>query len=191
MATKPLSEFLKENTKQLHDAVEAKFESRKIFDKSYTLVDYKKIVWLNYLFHLHFENKTFESIKEETAKDLNLNERKKLHLLEKDLDSLGIEKVNAAEEVFVKNEAEAFGILYVMEGSTLGGNVIRKQLSVNPEFENRNFNYFGCYADKTGEFWKNFKDVLDSKFTENQYEEVLDGTKKAYKFMVESVTSNG
>lgn len=191
MITKPLSEFLKENTKQLHDAVEAKFESRKIFDKSYTLDNYKKIIWLNYLFHLSFENKTFEAIKEEAAKNLNLNERKKLHLLEKDLDSLGIEKVNTAKEIFVNNEAEAFGILYVMEGSTLGGNVIRKQLSVNSEFENISFNYFGCYNDKTGEFWKNFKYALDSKFTENQYEEVLNGAKKAYKFMMESVTSNG
>jgi len=182
--SKLLSEYLKENSKQFHDSVEAKFESQKIFDKSYTLDDYKKILWLNYLFHLHFEDKVYQTVSEETAKSLQLESRRKLKLLEKDLENLAMEKAHANQDISVKSEAEALGVMYVMEGSTLGGNVIMKQLSRNPEFENMTFSYFGCYADKTGELWKNFKETLDSQFSENQYDEVLAGTNKAYQYMM-------
>lgn len=178
-----LSEYLKENTKEFHDAVEAKFESRKIFDKSYTLNDYRKIINFNYLFHLNFENKTFDKISETTSQAIQLETRRKLHLLEKDLKNLEIEKNRLNESITVNTEAEAMGILYVMEGSSLGGNVIKKQLLQNPEFIDLEFHYFGCYAEKTSENWKNFKEVLDAQFHPSQYEEVLAGTKKAYNFL--------
>lgn len=182
----PLSEYLKLNTNQFHDGVEAKFESQKIFDKSYTLNDYRQILWLNYLFHLHYENKAFAAVSEETSKALDLESRRKLHLLEIDLRNLDMEGVEVSEEIEVKNEAEAFGILYVMEGSSLGGNVIKKQLSQNPEFMGMSFHFFGCYGEKTGEFWKKFKEVLDNKFPESQYDDVLKGTKKAYQFLMDA-----
>lgn len=179
-----LSEHLRETTKPLHDATEAKFESQKIFDKTYTLEDYKKILRLNYLFHLNFEDVAYDAISAETAEAIQLDSRRKMDLLEKDLQSLGMPKIEKTPGISVENEAQAFGIMYVMEGSTLGGNVIMKQLSRNPEFEGTEFNYFGCYADKTGEYWKNFKETLDSKFSEDQYDEVLKGTQKAYEYMM-------
>lgn len=182
----PLSEYLKENTRQFHDDVEAKFQSQKIFDKSYTLNDYRQILWFNYLFHLNFENKIFEAINEETAKELDLEARRKNHLLEIDLKGLEMESAEPSEDISIKNEAEAFGVLYVMEGSSLGGNVIKKQLSQNPEFGNTSFHFFGCYGEKTGEFWRNFKEILDRKFSESQYDDVLVGAKKAYQFLMEA-----
>lgn len=181
----PLSEYLKENTRQFHDDVEAKFQSQKIFDKSYSLNDYRQILWFNYLFHLNFENKAFEAISDETAKELNLEARRKIHLLEIDLKNLDMETAEP-EDFAVRSEAEALGILYVMEGSSLGGNVIKKQLSQNPEFGSTVFHFFGCYGEKTGEFWKNFKETLDNKFSENQYGEVLNGAKKAYQFLMDA-----
>lgn len=180
-----LSDYLKENTKQFHDDVEAKFQSQKIFDKSYTLNDYRQIIWFNYLFHLNFEHKTFEKINHDTATKINLESRRKMHLLEFDLKHLEMETAEPDEKISVSSEAEAFGILYVIEGSSLGGNVIKKQLSLNPEFVGVDFNYFGCDGEKTGENWKNFKEVLDNHFSESQYDEVLSGAKKAYQFLME------
>lgn len=182
----PLSEYLKENTKQFHDDVEAKFESQKIFDKSYTLNDYRQILWLNYLFHLNYESKAFDAVSDETAQTINLEQRRKLHLLEIDLKNLDMESVEPSDDISVKNEAEALGILYVMEGSSLGGNVIKKQLSQNPEFADMTFHFFGCYGEKTGEFWKNFKETLDNRFLESQYDDVLGGAQKAYQFLMDA-----
>lgn len=185
MSAKLLSEYLKENTKQFHDHVEAKYQSQRIFDKSYTLDHYRKIIWFNYLFHLNFEKIVFEKINEETAKAIQLEARRKLNLLEIDLENLSLERNKPDDLIFVENEAEAMGVLYVMEGSSLGGNVIKKQLSANPYFADVNFNYFGCYDQKTGEYWKNFKEILDHKFTEPQFSQVLAGTKKAYQFLLD------
>ena len=145
-----ISEILKANTKILHDRVEAKFNSGKIFDGTFDLTDYRNLLQYNYLFLLNFENAVFSAISEVNAQEINLENRKKLALIEKDFEVLSIEKSNAQIPAVLKNEAEAFGILYVMEGSTLGGNMIAKQLSKNPDFQEVTFGYFRCYGDKTG-----------------------------------------
>lgn len=184
MSAPLLSDYIKENTRQFHDAVESKFESQKIFDKSYTLNNYRQILWFNYLFHLNFEDKVFEKIDDHTAREIQLEERRKLYLLELDLKSLDMESAEPNHEFSVASEAEAFGILYVMEGSSLGGNVIKKHLLQNPEFSGLDFHYFGCYGEKTGELWNNFKEILNNKFTESQFPEVLAGATKAYRFLM-------
>ena len=179
-----ISQILKEKTKSLHDDLEEQFQSSKIFDKTYTLENYRKLIHFNYLFLLNFEDGVFNAFSPEIAEKLNLEKRRKLSLIEKDLSSLDIEKSELQNHPDIKNEAEAFGFLYVMEGSTLGGNVIAKQLSKNPEFQNISFNYFNCYGDETGFLWKNFKETLDESSSENQYEDVLNGANKAFEFLL-------
>ncbi|MGZ5285453.1 MAG: biliverdin-producing heme oxygenase, partial [Kaistella sp.] len=85
----------------------------------------------------------------------------------------------------IKNEAEAFGILYVMEGSTLGGNMIAKQLSKNPDFQEVTFSYFRCYGDKTGSYWKSFKEVMDRNITPEFHDDCVSGAQKAYGFLLD------
>lgn len=179
-----VSEYLKNQTRAQHDALEEKFESSKIFDKTFALEDYKKIIWYNYLFLLNLEQKTFEKISAELASKLQLNNRYKLPLIEQDVENLGFEKVAPNQENQVTSSSEALGILYVMEGSTLGGNVMRKQLAANPEFQNIFFSYFGCYGDETGAKWKTFKEVLNAEITPDHYQEVLKGAENAYRFLL-------
>lgn len=54
---------------------------------------------------------------------------------------------------------EALGLLYVLEGSTLGGHVIhRAQVSAGRSLEGLGF--FDPYGPRTGEMWRSFMDVL-------------------------------
>lgn len=177
-----ISVFLKEQTKQQHDDTEAKLQSQKIFDKSYTLDDYKKLLIHNYKLISRYEPQIQEQLK--GYPELKLDLRSKVDALKIDLNNLNIETQPEALTQNLENEAEAFGALYVMEGSTLGGNVIAKQLKRNPEFENIEFNYFGVYGENTGPFWQEFKSIIDEKITEEQYDDCVTGAKKAYQLLV-------
>jgi len=177
-----ISVFLKEQTKQQHDDTEAKLQSQKIFDKSYTLDDYKKLLIHNYKLISRYEPQVQEQLK--GYPELKLDLRSKVDALKVDLNNLNIETQSEALTQNLENEAEAFGALYVMEGSTLGGNVIAKQLKRNPEFENIEFNYFGVYGENTGPFWQEFKSIIDEKITEEQYDDCVTGAKKAYQLLV-------
>ncbi|MGZ5272935.1 MAG: biliverdin-producing heme oxygenase [Kaistella sp.] len=180
-----ISETLKANTKILHDRVEAKFNSGKIFDGTFDVNDYRNLLQYNYLFLLNFENAVFSVISAQNAEEINLENRRKLALIEKDLDVLSMEKSTVQIPSAIKNEAEAFGILYVMEGSTLGGNMIAKQLSKNPDFQEITFSYFRCYGDKTGSYWKNFKEVMDRNITPEFHDDCVSGAHKAYGFLLD------
>ncbi|MDQ0593118.1 heme oxygenase [Chryseobacterium ginsenosidimutans] len=179
-----VSEYLKQNTAEYHDAAEKLFNSEKIFNKTFTLEDYKKIIGTNYLMLLHSEDKIFSSLSDKFSEKLRLSDRKKLPLIEKDLVSLALENQNESYELEFTNENEALGAMYVIEGSTLGGNVIAKQLSKTEGFDNVTFNFFGCYQENAGPMWKNFKEVLDTEVTEEKYDEVLSGAKKLYTFLL-------
>ena len=179
-----VSEYLKQNTAEFHDAAEKLFNSKKIFDRTFTLEDYKKIIGRNYLMLLHSEDKIFSRLSEKFSEKLQLEERKKLPLIEQDLKSLDLDHQKATEELSFSSENEALGAMYVIEGSTLGGNVSAKQLSKTEGFDDVTFNFFGCYRENTGSMWKNFKEVLDREVSEKNYDEVLSGAKKLYAFLL-------
>ncbi|KFF13464.1 heme oxygenase [Chryseobacterium soli] len=179
-----VSEYLKKNTAEYHDAAEKLFNSEKIFNRTFTLEDYKKIINTNYLMLLHSEDKIFNNLSGKYAEKLQLNNRKKLPLIEKDLESLSLENQTVSHDLEFSNEHEALGAMYVIEGSTLGGNVIAKQLSKTEGFDQVSFNFFGCYQENTGPMWKNFKEVLDTEVSEENYNEVLSGAKKLYTFLL-------
>ncbi|MCY0970003.1 biliverdin-producing heme oxygenase [Chryseobacterium wangxinyae] len=179
-----VSEYLKQNTAEFHDAAEKLFSSQKIFNKTFTLEDYKKIINTNYLMLLHSESKIFSTLSDKFSDKLHLNKRVKLPLIEKDLASLALKNQTASHDFEVNNENEALGAMYVIEGSTLGGNVIAKQLSKTEGFDDVTFNFFGCYHENTGVMWKNFIEVLDNEVAEENYSEVLSGAKKLYTFLL-------
>ncbi|MGO4710021.1 biliverdin-producing heme oxygenase [Chryseobacterium sp. 2TAF14] len=179
-----VSEYLKKNTAEYHDAAEKLFNSEKIFNKTFSLEDYKKIINTNYLMLLHSEEKIFNNLSENFSEKLQLDKRVKLPLIEKDLASLALENQTASHDFHLENEHEALGAMYVIEGSTLGGNVIAKQLSKTEGFDNVTFNFFGCYQENTGPMWKSFKEVLDTEVAEENYNEVLLGAKKLYTFLL-------
>ncbi|WP_332025172.1 biliverdin-producing heme oxygenase [Kaistella sp.] len=179
-----ISETLKANTKILHDRVEAHFNSQRIFDGRFSVVDYRNLIRYNYLFLLRFEDAVFSAITPKNAQQLNLEKRRKLASIKKDMEVLNIEESATLTPVEIRNEAEAFGILYVMEGSTLGGNVIAKQLSKHPDFQDLSFSYFRCYGENTGSFWKNFKQILDQEITVERHQDCISGAEKAYQFLL-------
>jgi heme oxygenase len=62
-----------------------------------------------------------------------------------------------AARALAGSTAAALGSLYVMEGSTLGGQVISRALAEAPWLPPGGLTYFNPYGDRTGAMWRSFK----------------------------------
>lgn len=114
----------------------------------------------------------------------DLEQRKKKQLIENDLLFLNYKKTNSAQ-VFQTTEMTipfALGVLYVMEGSTLGGRFILKNVSKFEELSGeKGTSYFNGYGDKTGSYWKAFLSLMSEYEQEhNCGEEIIEGAKYAF-----------
>ncbi|BAN23305.1 biliverdin-producing heme oxygenase [Caballeronia insecticola] len=111
------------------------------------------------------------------------DERRKAPLLAADLAALLGERrpvgsVPQADAVYdlppMHNLGGAFGSMYVMEGSTLGGRFIAphvaQQLDLPPGIGNA---YFNGYGARTGSMWKAFRETAASVVPELQYDDAV------------------
>ena len=91
----------------------------------------------------------------------DLERRWKATLLAQDLDALGVEA--AAVPVCEDGPAlatieDAVGCMYVLEGSTLGGQQLRRHLAtVLPAVARDAAGFLGCYGAETGPRWNAFR----------------------------------
>ncbi len=114
---------LKEATRDQHDEME---KTVAIMDRMFSLEDYKKLLEKFCRFYSAIEPR-IAAVDLETL-GFDFDKRRKTDLLENDLKSLGVNgEHNTAEWTdlpTVDLPAQAFGCLYVLEGATLGGQVI-------------------------------------------------------------------
>jgi heme oxygenase len=64
-----------------------------------------------------------------------------------------------ARPIAVRGVAEALGLMYVLEGSTLGGRVIRKQVAARGG-DMAGLSFLDPYGERVGERWRSFLSVL-------------------------------
>ncbi len=73
--------------------------------------------------------------------------------------------------------AQAFGCLYVMEGSTLGGKLIYRVLHERLQLNaSRGASFFYGYGEQTGTRWKAFGQVLQEFCAQTQQDEIVINT---------------
>lgn len=89
--------------------------------------------------------------------------RRKLPLLERDLNALRLQPLEVDPAAAPRLDLEtSIGSLYVLEGATLGGRVILKQLRKHRSLDASNgAAYYTGYAERTGEHWQDFGGIVD------------------------------
>lgn len=111
------------------------------------------------------------------------DERRKTNLILRDLRTL-----NAENQTFltcddipkINSQAQALGVLYVMEGSTLGGRMISKMLKENLGLESESgAAFFNGYGAQTMQKWNSFKEILEEYCIKNGCEEEIVSTADA------------
>ncbi len=113
----------------------------------------------------------------------DLEERRKRQWIESDLQHLEFAPKKFGE-VF-KTEISvpfALGVMYTVEGSTMGGRYILKNIeSALGLSENQGAQYFAGYGHATGKFWKNFLNSLtDYESQTGNTNEIIAGARYAF-----------
>lgn len=99
-------------------------------------------------------------------------DRRDSSFIKNDIEALGgnindIPTVNLPE---ITNQLQAFGALYVMEGSIMGGSIIVKMLEKAGITEGVSF--FSGYGEATGQKWGVFVGIMNAQAT-NEVEEAI------------------
>lgn len=78
------------------------------------------------------------------------------------------------------NGGEAWGSLYVMEGSTLGGKLIGRRLAEETWFPPEGLRYFDPHGEQTGAMWRETRERL-AELTGTPHEQaVIDGARATF-----------
>jgi heme oxygenase len=92
-------------------------------------------------------------------------ERRKTDAIANDIKTLGgtVPAIAKDDELpKIDNYLKAFGALYVVEGSTLGGQIISKIVQQHLNIANNSgLSFFNSYGEETEQMWERFKDVLN------------------------------
>lgn len=175
-----LQEILKSATKNQHDELENLMFVQEIMSKTLSLDQYRTVLATNYRVHAAIEPQIHEALDQRLRDQLAITGREKTAALEKDLVEAGLDKEELAafDLSFVQlskpSFAAALGAMYVLEGATLGGNVILKKLRANPVFATFDLYYYNVYGENLVPNWKSFVQVLNSSVPEEGYNEAVE-----------------
>jgi heme oxygenase len=109
--------------------------------------------------------------------------RRRGQLLMLDLTWFGADASGEARPTLpeMRDDASLLGAMYVMEGSTLGGQLIARHvelvLGLRPGQGNA---YFRGHNERTGQLWKEFCDALRTKVPDSETEAVITAAKAMF-----------
>ncbi|MCP3058600.1 biliverdin-producing heme oxygenase [Myxococcus sp. K38C18041901] len=158
-----LPQRLKTETRPHHERAEA---AVRLLEPGLTLDGYRRHLEALYGFHQPVEER-LGAVLTEALPALHLRERLKRPWLEADLRALGHDAASLArlprcpEPPSLPSLPEALGGCYVLEGATLGGQLILRHL--RRHFEGApagDFVFFRAYGDDVGPKWRGFAEVL-------------------------------
>jgi heme oxygenase (biliverdin-IX-beta and delta-forming) len=174
---------LRNATQQSHTALEALPLSASILKPDVTNAEYAKYLTLMHDVVKDAEENIFPALSPYVS---GLDLRNKTHFIEADLATLGSPATDYKKVFTADNDrfssAFAMGILYVIEGSSLGGRVILKNitgaLGHNAE---SGAAYFSGYGNQTGSHWKSFlAELIQFEAENNAGDEIIAGANFAF-----------
>lgn len=178
--------FLKELRKQTgesHEKLEENDLSRKLLSPEVDMSDYQLYIAKMYGAVRACETQVYPLV---SFLFPDLSARYKADLIQNDLLKTGVSDVKI-ENLPVCNfapcsVAEALGMMYVLEGSTLGGKIIYKHIHQTLGLDaDSGASFFFGYGDRTGPFWKSFITTFANFAIEEQCEnEIIAGAVKTF-----------
>jgi heme oxygenase len=150
---------LREGTRAQHERLESNLD---LLDGGVGLEAYRALLERFYGFYLPLEDR-LALLVDWSGLAYDYDDRRKVPLLERDLSALGAVPQNAPAVAAypalprLEGLAQAVGCLYVLEGSTLGGQILSRHFMAHLGLtENTGCAFFSGYGALTGPRWKAF-----------------------------------
>ena len=164
----PILSRLKAETQENHNRIEKVRCMKRLFAHDYSVAEYRECLARMYGFYSAVEPIIFQYLDDELRASFEF--RSKIEPLKQDLSQLGLNQ----QEILslprcttipsVNRESQSLGVWYVLEGSTLGGQVISRQLRQQfGESADKFMRFHSGYGDKTRTHWVQFCEVLEEK----------------------------
>ncbi|WP_460928065.1 biliverdin-producing heme oxygenase [Pseudomonas sp. MC6] len=161
----PVLQDLRAGTAELHIALEKRLP---FFSDTLDTQAFVRLVQAYYGFYLPLENALLRS--DAIPAGFDLTPRLKASTLRTDLHALGVsaealQGLPQCEQLPVIDSSSAcLGVLYVLEGATLGGQILRREISSRLGLEADNGAAFlDIYGAATGRRWRDFIEYLGSR----------------------------
>lgn len=151
----PLLLALREGTRDCHKALEARLP---FFSPGFDSAAYRRLLQAYYGFHAPLEHQ---------LKDYQGPERCKTAALTDDLRALDLSEAEIGALPLcqalpvVRDEASALGVMYVLEGSTLGGQVLKRAMAERLGIgHDSGAAFLDVYGELTASHWRSFLERL-------------------------------
>ena len=154
-------EELRSSTRSQHEAMEGLIPVSSVFS---SLQSYRALLQRFYGFYSPLELR-LSRISSLDRLLPDYPKRRKTPLLRRDLEFLGLypEQIQLCRRLpRVDSLSEAFGVLYVIEGSTLGGQILSRTAQQNLNISgNEGASFFSSYGSEVGSMWRKFREAVE------------------------------
>lgn len=170
---------LKEQTRPQHESIESSLD---LLRSDLSFDEYIHLLERFYGFYLPVEKLLL-------AQDSDYDNRQKIPLLAQDLIFFNRElesvPVMPSELLSLNTKEEVLGLLYVIEGSTLGGQVLRQHFQKKFELDEKGISFFTGYGRETGPMWKEFQQKLKNSLQEQGLDQtaIIDSAQKSFQIL--------
>lgn len=167
-----LTEVLKEHTKTAHAALEGKIipAIKNLSDKA----GYLQLLRLFYGYYAALEQRIAPQVNGKLA---DFGSRRKAGALLSDMRALQGDTetgTRLCEQLpDISSYPQALGALYVLEGSTLGGQIITQMIRQRVQEAETGLSFFNGYGDQTIPMWQRFKAVVNAYDGEAEQQAML------------------
>jgi heme oxygenase (biliverdin-IX-beta and delta-forming) len=184
-----ITKNLKDSTKVLHAETERALNAKRMFAPNFNAPEYIEI--LKTLFHAHqqVENELDRIDDPQFQALFHKHYAPRLELITKDLLAMGGEIPGPLPDLIeIDNHFQAFGALYVLKGSTLGGKFIYQQLEKTTlDWPKISLLFYGYERENVMENWKAYSDDFNSlSFSQEEKEEIINGAQKTFNTFIEA-----
>lgn len=158
----PLMARLKRDTREAHVGLESRIN---LMDRLLTATDYRKLLEAFYGVFDPIEDSLRPHIAELVKWIPDVEHRMRTAALRRDLNALGNSSPHELPLAVVPSYdslAEQIGCMYVLEGSTLGGQVISRSVQQLGFTSGHGCEFFYAHGLQTGTMWKGFSNGVEA-----------------------------